>query len=116
MRSSNSRVVVAAFLIFLLAILTSVPFTSSAHVSTSKPSRMQPAPQYREGELLLRFRAGVSKRDQESIIARHGAQKKNDLRGESGIGKLTVTGRNVSTVALEMLLNPQVEFAEPNFV
>jgi subtilisin family serine protease len=83
----------------------------------SKPSRVQqPLPQYREGELLVRFRAGVSKRDQEAIIARHGAQKKNDLRGESGIGKLTVTGRDVSAVALELLLDPQVEFAEPNFV
>ena len=98
MRSSNSsrRVIVAAFLTYLLAILTCVPFTSSAHIPTSRPSpRQQPAPQYREGELLVRFRAGVSKRDQEAIIARHGAQKKNDLRGESGIGKLTIAGRDV---------------------
>ncbi|HEU4872448.1 MAG TPA: S8 family peptidase, partial [Pyrinomonadaceae bacterium] len=119
MRSSNSsrRVITAAFLTYLLAILTCVPFTSSAHIPASKPSRMQqPAPQYRAGELLVRFRAGVSRHDQEAIIARHGAQRKNDLRGESGIGKLTVTSRDVSTVALEMLLDPQVEFAEPNFV
>jgi hypothetical protein len=117
MRSSNCRVVVATFLTYLLAILMCVPFTSSAHIPMSKPSRVQqPAPQYREGELLVRFRAGVSKPDQEAIIARHGAQKKNDLRGESGIGKLTVTGRDVSAVALELLLDPQVEFAEPNFV
>jgi subtilisin family serine protease len=117
MRSSNCRVVVATFLTYLLAILMCVPFTSSAHIPMSKPSRVQqPAPQYREGELLVRFRAGVSKPDQEAIIARHGAQKKNDLRGESGIGKLTVIGRDVSAVALELLLDPQVEFAEPNFV
>ena len=117
MRSSRSRVVVAALLTYLLVILACVPFTSSAHVYTSKSSRMQqPSPQHRDGELLVRFRAGVSKHDQEAIIARHGAQKKNELRGESGIGKLTVTGRDVSTVVLEMLLDPQVEFAEPNFV
>ncbi|HLM24030.1 MAG TPA: S8 family serine peptidase, partial [Pyrinomonadaceae bacterium] len=76
----------------------------------------QPEPQHREGELLVRFRAGVSQRDQEAIIARHGAQKKNELRGASGIGKLKVTGRGVWTVALELLLDQQVEFAEPNFV
>ena len=119
MRSSNSsrRVIVAAFLTYLLAILTCVPFTSSAHIPTIRPSTMQqPAPQYREGELLVRFRAGVSQRDQDAIISRHGAQKKNNLRGQSGIGKLKVTDRDVSTVALEMLLDPQVEFAEPNFV
>lgn len=119
MRSSNSsrRVITAAFVTYLLTILTCVPFTSSAHLPAIRPSRMQqPAPQYRAGELLVRFRAGVSRHDQEAIIARHGAQRKNDLRGESGIGKLTVTSRDVSTVAVEMLLDPQVEFAEPNFV
>src|SRR5829696_2171332 len=117
MRSSNSRIVVAAFLTYLLAILACLPLTSSAHIPTSKPSQVQqPEPQHREGELLVRFRAGVSQRDQEAIIARHGAQKKNELRGASGIGKLKVTGRGVWTVALELLLDPQVEFAEPNFV
>ena len=119
MRSSNSsrRVIVAAFLIFLLAILTCVPFTGSAHIPASNPNRMQqPAPQHRDGELLVRFRAGVSRRDQDAIMARHGAQKKHDLRGESGIGKLKVTSRDVATVALELLLDPQVEFAEPNFL
>jgi len=116
MRSSNSRVVAAAFLTYLV-ILTHVPFIGSAQIDTINPSRMQqPAPRYREGELLIRFRAGVSQRDQETIIAKHGAQKKNELRGESGIGKLKVTGRDVRTVALEMLLDPQVEFAEPNFL
>ena len=69
MRSSNSRVVVAAFLIFLLAI---VPFTSSAHVSTSKPSRMPPAPQYREGELLVRSTTFSLVRHQAILIGSEG--------------------------------------------
>ena len=120
--SSNSRwrIVVAAFLTYLLVVVTSVPLTASAQSCLKwLPHRVQQqlTPPHREGELLVRFGAGVSRRDQETIIARHGAEKKTDLRGESGIGKLKVsTGRDVRTVALEMLLNPQVEFAEPNFL
>ena len=121
MRSSKSnlRVIVATFLTYLIVMMTCVPFTSSARSSFSSKAgqtQQQPAPQYREGELLVRFRAGVSKRDQDAIIARHGAQKNKDLRGESGIGKVKVSGRDVRAVAFEMLLDPQVEFAEPNFV
>src|SRR5918995_917959 len=94
--TSNSRwrIVVAAFLTYLLVILTCVPLTGSAQIYPIIPRWVQQQPaQYREGELLVRFRPGVSKRDQDAIIARHGAQKKNDLRGESGIGKLKVIGR-----------------------
>jgi len=122
MRSSNSsrRAMVASFLTYLLVVLTCVPFTGSALSSFSRTvSRMQQqsAPQYREGELLVRFRPGVSQRDQEAIIAKHGAQKQKDLRGEAGVGKLKLlSGRDVWSAAFEMLLNPQVEFAEPNFL
>ena len=117
--NSRWRVAVAAFLSYLLVILTCVPFTGSAQ-SYPDPrllQQQQPAPQYRAGELLVRFRTGVSKHDKEAIIARHGVQMKKVLRGDSGFEKLNVsTGRDVGTVALEMLLNPQVEFAEPNFL
>jgi RHS repeat-associated protein len=116
--NASRRVVLAALLTYLLIILTCVPFTSSAR-AWSLASRMpqQPSPQYREGELLVRFRAGVSPHEQETIVASHGAQKKKDLRGDSGIEKLEIlSGRDVRTVALELLLNPQVEFAEPNFL
>lgn len=117
--NSRWRVIVASFLTHLLVTLTCVPFTSFARPSFSRTPSPQPqsAPQHRDGELLVRFRADVSRHDQDAIIARHGVQKNKDLRGESGIGKLKVlTGRDVWTVAMEMLVNPQVEFAEPNFL
>ncbi len=110
------RVVVTVFLAYLLVILTCLPFTISASSFTVNPTQ-QPAPPHRDGELLVRFRAGVSQRDRDAIIVAHGAQKKNDLHGESGVEKLKIsTGRDVRTAALELLLNPQVEFAEPNFL
>ena len=43
---------------------------------------------FRPGELLVRFRAGVSLRDKETIVATHGARKKSELQGESGVEKL----------------------------
>ena len=65
----------------------------------------------------MRFRAGVSERDKDTILASHGAQRKKYLRGESGIEKLRLTsGRDVQLAALQVLLDPQVEFAEPNFL
>ncbi|HEX7333779.1 MAG TPA: hypothetical protein VF290_19915 [Pyrinomonadaceae bacterium] len=80
------RIAVVAFLTYLLVILTCIPFTGSAQSSPDPRllQQQQPRPQYREAELLVRFRAGVSRRDRDAIIAKHGVQKKKDLRGESG--------------------------------
>src|SRR5262245_41335675 len=65
---------------------------------------------HRDGELLVRFRAGVSNRDKDTIIATNGARKKKDVQSDSGIEKLeVVTSGDVETVALQLLLNPQVE-------
>ncbi|HKV35652.1 MAG TPA: S8 family serine peptidase [Pyrinomonadaceae bacterium] len=72
---------------------------------------------HRAGELLVRFRPGVSNRDKETIRATYGARMKKDLRGESGIEKLEVSpGGDVRSAATQMLLSGQVEFTEPNFV
>jgi hypothetical protein len=39
--------------------------------------------------------------------------KRRTTCGENQALRLTVIGRDVSAVALELLLDPQVEFAEP---
>jgi len=112
--------VTAVLLTYLFATSLFSPFATAARSAhTIKPTRSSQeanAP-YREGELLVRFRAGVSKRDQETIVAAHGARKKKELHGESGIEKLELlSGRDPRTVALQLLLSSQVEFAEPNFL
>ncbi|HEX5886644.1 MAG TPA: S8 family peptidase, partial [Pyrinomonadaceae bacterium] len=72
---------------------------------------------YRDGEILVRFREGVSQKDKDTIIATQGARRKKQLRGDSGFEKLDLTaGRDIKTAVLQFLLNPQVEFAEPNFL
>jgi len=76
----------------------------------------EPAP-HREGELLVRFRSGVSQRDKDTIIAAQNARRKKQLQGDSGVEKLELrAGHDPKAAALEMLLNPQVQFAEPNFL
>jgi len=113
--SSSLRITLAASVSLILIITTCVPFSRAARSSfkVKGPSRMQSAAPHREAELLVRFRAGVSQRDKETIISTHGGRKKEDLSGESGVEKLElVTGNDAQTVALQMLLDPQVEFAE----
>ncbi len=71
----------------------------------------------RSNELLVRFRAGASQQDKDTVIATQGARRKKQLRGESGVEKLELPGgRDVRTAAQQFMLNPQVEFAEPNFL
>jgi len=72
---------------------------------------------YREGEILVRFRSGVSEKDKETIMATHGGRKKKQLKGDSGFEKFQLAaGRDTKSVVLQLLLNPQVQFAEPNFL
>jgi len=71
----------------------------------------------RSGELLIRFRPGVSEQEKATAIAAQGARSRKQLRGESGIEKLELAaGQEPEAVAQQLRLNPAVEFAEPNFV
>lgn len=116
------RVLTTVVLVYLLVVSSFTPFASAARSTrVIKPIKQSAqadanAP-HRQGELLVRFRGGVSSRDKETILAANGARKKKDLQGESGIERLELpAGRDARTAALQLLMNPQVEFAEPNFV
>src|SRR6266481_3815154 len=97
----------------LLAVKASV--RSRASLRTSVQTNQTPA--HRNDEVLVRFRNGVSQSDKDVVAATHSARRKKQLRGESAIEKLELTGNNRgSNVALQLSLNPSVEFAEPNFL
>ncbi len=122
MRSLRSRFMctLALSLSYLLVILLCVPFTTVAGSRLHRKSSgllQQPTIAHRDGEVLVRFRGGISQRDKETILITHGVKKTKQLRGASGFEKLELSkGRDAKTVTLELLLNPQVEFAEPNFL
>ena len=121
MSSTRTRisVFVSLFLSYLLIILLYTPFTVSGR-TRSKPaeSTQEQSPAlYRDGELLVRFRDGVSQKDKETIFATHGVKRKQQLEGDSGFEKLELpAGRDAKAAVLQLLQNPQVQFAEPNFL
>jgi hypothetical protein len=111
----------AMLLIYVFVISTisplAIPATNVARMKSLRSTQEPFNAPYRQGELLVRFRAAVSSGEKETILATQGARKKKDLRGESRIERLELLGgRDVRTAAQEMLLNPQVEFVEPNFL
>jgi hypothetical protein len=111
----------AMLLIYVFVISTisplAIPATNVARMKSLHTTREPSNAPYRHGELLVRFRTGVSNGEKETILTTHGARKKKDLRGASGVETLELLGgRDVRTAAQEMLLNPQVEFVEPNFL
>jgi RHS repeat-associated protein len=115
------RMAVATALSFLLIVSMCAPLSVAArsHFRTKSVLRTQPqsAAPYREHELLVRFRAGTSELVKDTILGAHGARRKKQSRGESGVERLELhSGRDVRTAAFELLLNSQVEFAEPNFL
>ena len=75
---SQTNVTVSLLLSYLLIILLCTPFTVSGGSSRTKSrSTQEQAPaRYRDGELLVRFRDGVSKKDKDTIIAAQGARRK----------------------------------------
>lgn len=110
---------ISLFICYVLVTLLCAPFvTATESRPTAKAvSFQQQSIRYREGELLVRFRGGVSERDKDTILATHGAKRSKKLQGESGFEKWELSsGRDATTVALALLVNPQVEFAEPNFL
>jgi subtilisin family serine protease len=114
-------VVVSLFLAYQLILLLCTPFSvsgvSSFPARRSTSTQEQAPVRFREGEILVSFREGVSEKEKETIIATHGGQKKKQLRGDSGFEKLELAaGHDAKTTVLQLLLNPQVQFAEPNFL
>jgi RHS repeat-associated protein len=101
-------------------LLLCTPFGAAGRFSPARrlsSTQEQSPANYREGEILVRFRSGVSEKDKETIMATHGGRKKKQLRGDSGFERLELAaGRDAQTAVLELLLHPQVQFAEPNFL
>jgi subtilisin family serine protease len=117
---SHRTTSISLFISYLLVVTLCAPFSTQASSSSSgkaAPRQDQTPAAHRQGELLVRFRDGVSRQTKDLIIATQGAKKKKQLRGDSGFEALELpTGRDASAAALQLMLNPQVAFAEPNFL
>ncbi|HEU4930612.1 MAG TPA: S8 family peptidase, partial [Pyrinomonadaceae bacterium] len=123
MSFAHSRITVSVSIIlcYQLIVLLCIPFPVAS--ASSLPGKRAQSTQtnvlvpHREGEILVRFREGVPEKEKETIIATQGGRKKKQLKGDSGFEKLELAaGRDAKTAVLQLLLNPQVEFAETNFL
>ncbi len=104
------------FVVSSLAPLAASPNPERTIKSSLKPQEKINAP-HRDGELLVRFRAGVSKQEKDLLLATHGARKTKDLKGDSGVERLQLpAGQEAKSVAAQMLLTGKLDFAEPNFL
>src|SRR5947209_8462475 len=93
------RCVLSCFVSYAMLILFCAPFGLSepagraTTVKNSSPiswPTSQVRGGQRSGELLVRFRAGTSEQDKSVVLLTQGAQRKKQLRGDSGIEKLEV--------------------------
>ncbi len=113
---------------YMLLISLGLPFTPqpSAAVAVAGSEMRLPAtnappasqqPARREGELLVRFREGVSEQEKTAVVEAKGARRQRRLRGRSGLEQLAVVaGQSLETVATQLRGNPAVELVEPNFL
>ncbi|HEY0005830.1 MAG TPA: hypothetical protein VGB17_13680, partial [Pyrinomonadaceae bacterium] len=120
----------ALFLLLSYALLLSLvaPFAvGSTGTSGSHLLKRGAAPLYRpgqqektgrrEGEVLVRFREGTSEQEKTAVMLARGARRGEQIGGESGVEKVDVPqGQSAESLAAQLLANPSVEFAEPNFL
>jgi len=103
------------------AVVASLGFTSLAFAG-GRPdavlSGLQAGRAHQAGELLVKFRDGVSAASQENLRRGIGAQKVDTLRG--GRGELALMrlpiGTDMASAVRILSANPAVEYAEPNWI
>jgi len=117
----NSRIRVVLCLsfcwMFLLSSVVPAPRNRVVrHVSRSSPPPQNAAPR-RSDEVLVRFRGVQTAQQKNDIAAAHGLRRQRSLRGESGVEKLLLApGMDVDNAVFQLLQDPTVEAAEPNFL
>jgi subtilisin family serine protease len=117
--SSHVRIVVYLTFCFVFLISSLAPFASTksgTHRAKASPQSTSRAPR-RTNELLVRFRGVQSQLQKDQVAAAHGLRRKRTLGAQSGFEKLELaSASDVDTAVLQLLLDPAVEFAEPNFL
>lgn len=118
--NAHVKVVLCLTFCWMLLFSSLTPFartkTSHGNKSTAGPQSTTRAP-HRTNELLVRFRGVQSQQQKNQIAAAHGLRHERALRGQSGIEKLQLaSATDVDTAALQLMMDPSVEFAEPNFL
>ena len=117
--NSHVRVVLClsfCWMLFLSSVTPAPRSKTTRRISRSSPAQ-QPPPPRRPDEVLLRFRGMQSSQQKNDIAAAHGLRRLRTLRGEWGVEKLQLpSGMDVGNAVAQLLQDPAVESAEPNFL
>jgi RHS repeat-associated protein len=90
---------------------------SSASPSPEVSNLTSAQAERRAGEVIVRFREGVTEQNKNAVAHSRGARRARKLRGDSQIEKLEAqAGEDVQALAAQLQLNPSVELAEPNYL
>jgi RHS repeat-associated protein len=117
--------VFSLLLVYALTISLFSPF-SIRRVEAAPAGKPQPEPAAakeekkggrRDGELLVRFRQGVSEQDKTRLVEGKGMTRGKRLRGRSRLEKLTLKpGQDLDSTLADLRQNSAVELAEPNYL
>ena len=115
--STQRNSVIATILIIGIVLLpcwSLLPRVVSARPTAPIASQTKP---YRKDQVLIRFKDGTSESDKESAAMTHRARRRHQLRGLSGVEKFELSDSDdAQSVAAQLTVNPNVEYAEPNFI
>jgi YD repeat-containing protein len=126
--TSRLQDVCCCFLSYVLVISLCAPLavrrtlaaspTTERKASSTTPSKATiQSGQRRAGELLIRFREGISEQDKNATVNAHAIRRKKMLRGQSRLEKLELQpGQEPEALAEELRSLPAVELVEPNFL
>ena len=119
--NSHVRVIVCLSFCWTLFLSSVVPAPRSRTIrrlshSSAAQQTAAPAPR-RPDEVLVRFRGVQSPQQKNDIAAAHGLRRQRALRGESRVETLLLaSGMDVDNAVWQLLQDPAVESAEPNFL
>lgn len=97
-----------------LSVIKADDLSSQASQDVSESSRL--LPQAVPGRLLVRYRAGVSTRSQNNIMMAAGAREERELPGLGVHVMQLQDGVNAEAYARVLRAQPEVEFAEPDYL
>ncbi len=105
-------VVIAAFLLNALPA-SAVMLDKSVSVPNSEKKQEK---KYKEGELLVKFKAGVSEDSKKSLHKKHGSEKIKEFRSLRIQSVKLKKGLSVEEAISLYKADPSVEYAEPNYI
>ncbi|HXX57530.1 MAG TPA: S8 family serine peptidase [Thermodesulfovibrionales bacterium] len=97
-------------------VMTAAKETSTPKMTVQSILSQMEKGNYREGELLVKFKSGVSAKSAAGIHQASGASLKKRFSLVPNLEHVTLKGISVKDAILRYMADPNVEYAEPNYI